>query len=110
MRFRRARTLVITYSGSTVVLQNFLTQVTIPCDDFTIGLLARADTWKLLEELGSELPNVDRSVLGAYVDSLADQSFLVVEGSQRAELDHTYEDSWAWDVFALGGARRSWRG
>jgi len=100
VRLRRARTLVVTFVGSTPILQNFLTRRAVPSDSFTIDLLSNAGAWAEPEALCALYPGVNPSVLMGQLQFLVEQSFLVVEHTQAASFDAQYETSWAWEATA----------
>lgn len=100
MRLRRARTLVVTFAGSTPVIRNFMTHHQLPVDGFTLELLSKADSWQLPEAFYSMYPGIAPSWIEAYLRGMTEQGWLIIQNSAAAALDAEYETSWAWDATA----------
>ena len=100
MRLRRARTLVVTFVDSTPVLRNFVTRHAAAVNSFALDLLARADGWQRPADFCLLYPAAPATLIHAYLRGLAEQGFLVVEGTPAAILDSDYEEFWEWDETA----------
>lgn len=100
MRLRKARTLVVTFTGAAPLLQNYMTRQSMPVDTFTLEILARAEGWQPVGAFPHFFPGVAPSVAERYVKGLVEHGYLYVEHSPAAQLDAEYESSWAWDTSA----------
>ena len=100
MRLRRARTLVVVFSDSGPMLQNFMARQSIPCAGFDFDLLARATAWTEMQDFYWMYPDVLPAVISARLEALTVQGFLVVEGTPPAQVDIDYESFWKWEATA----------
>jgi SagB-type dehydrogenase family enzyme len=101
VRFRRARTLVMTYYPGQIGVHNFLTKTRFGCSLEALDFLSKLDDWHTEEQIVEYFPKYDRVGLAAQVAELAANHAIVVEGTAQATLDQKFRDSWPWGM--VGG-------
>ncbi len=88
-RVRRSRALVLTFSGATAVIHNFLTRQSSWCYGIGLDLLFRSENWcEPAALLGPEAAQ--------WIGFMIQSGVLVVEGTPAAALDSEYESFWQW--------------
>lgn len=100
MRLRRARTMVITIDGASLVLHNFLNRDAVPGTALAVDLLLRAADWQPPQYFYGLYAGVAPAVITQHLLELQQRGFLVTEGTAAAELDQEYERRWTWGATA----------
>ena len=100
MRLRRSQALVVTLSGATPVIHNFITRQNAWCYGFGFDLLCRADRWNEPHILLAAWPGIDERFASAWISYLLQSGALVAEGTPAAGVDAEYEGFWQWGATA----------
>lgn len=93
-RFRRARSLVITWRDGRLTFENYLTRQVVSAEPLAIQVLGFFEDWRLSSELAAEVPDYRPASLARAVADLAKHTLLVREGSPEAARDQALAAAW----------------
>jgi SagB-type dehydrogenase family enzyme len=96
MRLRRALPLVISWSGTSFQVTNYLRQKSFECDLETLRLLSSANTWQTPEWYFEQYAAFDADSVANQLGRLVELGALVAEGTADARVEATYDSSWRW--------------
>ncbi|HUB02423.1 MAG TPA: SagB family peptide dehydrogenase [Terriglobales bacterium] len=94
-RVRRARSLVISWSGDSLVFCNYLTLSSATAEPETVRILHLLEKWTKLSDLLRLLPEYTPSSIRASVRELHENSLIVTEGSHEAKRDAELASIWS---------------
>lgn len=95
MRLRRARTILSYWKKEQLVFENFRTRVSITADPVVARILNVFGEWRKPESLLPQMPEYSPKSVLAAVRQLAENTFLVKEGTPEARLDARLEKLWS---------------
>lgn len=101
MKFRRARTLVMTYYTGQFAVHNFLTKSRFTCSADALDFLSRLESWHTAEQVLGYFPEADSKSIAAQISNFVEMDAVVVEGTALADLDGQFRDQWQWGM--VGG-------
>jgi SagB-type dehydrogenase family enzyme len=90
---RRARTILASWRGSVLVLQNYHTRTSAPATPLVVDLLDRCDDWQTLDLLFDAFPAARRDALRTIVKVLIQRSLL--EEANRRVRDRSAFATWS---------------
>jgi SagB-type dehydrogenase family enzyme len=99
-RVRRARTLVLVLEAGGLTMLNFLSHACEPCPALAQRLLTAAESWLDPAALVASTPARARRAAAAEVARLIASGWLVVDGTEAARHDATFEERFEWDIRA----------
>jgi SagB-type dehydrogenase family enzyme len=94
MRVKSPRTLVAFPKGQDVVVYNYLTHDAIVCPVASTYWLSLASDWTDIEEIVEKHPELEPSSIRTEIQNLVSNGMMVAEGSEAAEADRTYVNTW----------------
>src|SRR5215472_12432972 len=94
-RVRRARSVLITWSGETLVFLNYLTLSSASADPEAVRILHLLDEWTKPSDLFPLLPEFTPRSIRAGLRDLLENSLVVAEGSREAARDAELASVWA---------------
>ncbi len=96
-RFRRARSLLISWRDGDLVFTNYLARTVLSGEPETVRVLNFCDDWVRLPDLVAHMPEYSRRSIASAVRQLIATSLLVIEHSAAAVRDADLADVWsAW--------------
>lgn len=94
-RIRRARSVLISWSGDTLVFSNYLTLSSASAEPETVRILHLLDEWTAPTELFRLLPEYTPQSIRAGLRDLRENSLVVAEGSPEARRDAELASAWS---------------
>lgn len=113
MLLRRARSLICSFIDNKPFLINFLTKQSATCSVEALIFLARVDKWTSPEELCDTFSEYSPSSVIHSIWLLIENNFLIVKGTEIADVDEEYESTWEWGettgFYHFGIQNSKWR-
>lgn len=98
MRYRRARTLVLTYYPGQIGVHNFLTMQRFSCSAECLEFLSALDDWHTPQEIQRLFPDMDADYLMAQLTELSGFGAVLIEGTRVATRDDQFRSNWGWGM------------
>ncbi|WP_198420846.1 SagB/ThcOx family dehydrogenase [Massilia atriviolacea] len=97
---RRARSIILRYSTTALIAENFVAKTAIELSELGRWVLASCDGWSHPYALYSAVPASVHPALEREIASLTAASLLVCQHSPAAAQDQEYEERFAWGAIA----------